>query len=303
MKKLDESFLKTIINSNGSLTQYLIENKNSINEDLNKRGAILFRNFDINSVNEFQEFILSLEKNTLEYKLRSSPRNAIGDNIYVSTTYPKTQKINMHSESSYAMHSPSNIIFCCVQPAISGGETPIADNRLVLDYIDDKIIEKVKTHGILYNRNMGGFMGMKWEEVFQTSDKNEVENICQENKINFEWKNSNHLSINWKKKGIWESPISKELVWFNHAMFFNKLIAFPELLDFVSSDDELPSNTYYGDGSEFSKGEIENIKKAYNKATIEFVWKKGDVLYLNNMLISHGRNSYVGEREIIVSMY
>jgi alpha-ketoglutarate-dependent taurine dioxygenase len=31
-------------------------------------------------------------------------------------------------------------------------------------------------------------------------------------------------------------------------------------------------------------------------------WEKGDVLLLDNMLMSHGRSSFTGERKILVSM-
>lgn len=295
----------SIINRQGTSTDlcdWLLENQEYYNQELKKRGAILCRGFEIDAVEKFEKVSKVFPNKLLEYKLRSSPRYSITENVYVSTTYPEDQSINMHSENSYSPESPSKIIFCCIKPADVQGETPIADNRLVLKNIREDIVEKFRKHGVLYKRNLTGFLGMSWEEVFQTSNKNEVENICMENNMNFEWKSDTHLELNWKKEAIWKHPETGEMVWFNHAMFFNKYSFNKELLEFLSSDDELPNNTYYGDGSEISEEEIENIKLAYKKSIVEFPWKTGDVLFLDNMLISHGRNPYKGERKIIVSM-
>ena len=62
-------------------------------------------------------------------------------------------------------------------------------------------------------------------------------------------------------------------------------------------------HTYYGDGSEISKEEIEEIRAAYAKASIKFPWEKGDVLFVDNMMVAHGRSAYKGERKIVVSMF
>lgn len=294
-----------VINQKGTsidLCDWLVKNQEYYEHELNKSGAVLCRGFGIETVEKFKEVSEVFPNKLLEYKLRSSPRYSITENVYVSTTYPKDQSINMHSENSYSPESPSKIIFCCITPADVQGETPIADNRLVLKNIRKDIVEKFRKYGVLYKRNLTGFLGMSWEEVFQTSDKNEAEKICIENNMNFEWKSDTHLELNWKKDAIWEHPETGDMVWFNHAMFFNKYSFNQELLEFFSSDDDLPNNTYYGDGSEISKEEIENIKLAYKKSIVEFPWEAGDVLFLDNMLISHGRNPYKGERKIIVSM-
>jgi alpha-ketoglutarate-dependent taurine dioxygenase len=293
IKRKDESI---------ELSDLINENREQYEEDLRKYGAILARGFNIDTVEKFKEVTQGFQKESLAYTLRSSPRYEITENVYVSTTYPEDESINMHSESSYAPSHPSKIIFCCIIPAAYRGETPIADNRLIVRNIREDILEKFKNTGVIYKRNLTGLLGMSWEEVFQTSDKIEVEEDCIKNGMDFKWISDTHLELSWKKKAIWEHPVTGELVWFNHAMFFNKYSFSEDLLDFISSDDELPNNTYYGDGSEISKEEIENIKEAYQKAIVEFPWEKGDVLFLDNMLMSHGRNPYKGDRKIIVSI-
>lgn len=289
-------------NEDQKLENWFSANKKHFDLELLKYGAILCKGFNVNTVEKFQNLTKTFTNDLLDYKMRSSPRYEITSNVYVSTTYPKEEHINMHSESSYAPSHPTSIVFCCVTPATVKGETPIADNRLILKNMDKTLVHKFKNKGVMYKRNLTGFLGMTWEEVFQTSDRKEVEAECIKSGIQYKWISNSHLEMTWTKKAIWEHPITGEIMWFNHAMFFNKYSFNEDLLSFISSDDELPNNTFFGDGTQITKEEIMHIKEVYNKATIEFPWEEGDVLFLDNMLTSHSRNPYEGDRKIIVSI-
>lgn len=289
--------------SNLELNNWLTENRDEFEKDLLKYGAILCRGFKINTVDKFQHLMSLFPNDPLEYKLRSSPRYSIKENVYVSTTYPEDETINMHSENSYAPNHPSRITFCCIIPSEFRGETPISDNRAILSYLSDSLKEKFLKKEILYKRNLNGMLGLKWQEVFQTNEKACVEDECERNKMVYEWGiNDDTLLLKWKKKAIWEHPITKDMVWFNHGLFFNKYMLDEIILNSVVSYDDLPNDTFFGDETEISKEEIMEIRQAYKKATVEFQWEKGDVLFLDNMLFSHGRNPYKGERKIIVSI-
>ncbi|MFK7784942.1 MAG: TauD/TfdA family dioxygenase [Crocinitomicaceae bacterium] len=277
-------------------------NRESIDKNLTKFGGILFRGFNVNTVEKFQGFMAFFENEKLEYKLRSSPRHAVGEKVYVSTEYPKEQSINMHCESSYAPSHPNKIAFCCLIPAEKGGETPIADTRKVFNEISEATREKFQEKGVKYRRFFSGRSGMSWEEAFQTESKDQVEEECQLSGIDYQWINDNELILTWTKKAIWEHPNSGEKIWFNHALFFNENAAGYEELRAVLETDQLPNNTFYGDGTNISKEEIQELTQAFEKSTIEFQWKTGDVLLLDNLLMAHGRNPFEGERKIIVSM-
>jgi alpha-ketoglutarate-dependent taurine dioxygenase len=286
-----------------NLKAWIDENNDEFKHKLKTNGAILFRGFAINTVQKFQNLVTLFAEKPLEYKMRSSPRYAVGNNVYHTTTYPNEYSINMHSESSYDPDHPNHIVFCCIQPAEERGETPIADNRLVLSGLTEATREKFLQKGIQYVRNLTSSLGLPWREVFQTQDKTEVEAICKEKGITCTWQNDDKLTLTWSKKAIWKHPYSNDDVWFNHGFFFNKYALDEDFLSLIDSDDDLPNNTSYGDGTEISKEEIEEIKEAYAKATFEFPWETGDVLFLDNMLMSHGRNPYKGDRNIIVSIF
>ena len=43
-------------------------------------------------------------------------------------------------------------------------------------------------------------------------------------------------------------------------------------------------------------------KEIYQQEAILFPWKEGDILMLDNMLICHGRQPFVGKRKVVVGM-
>ncbi|MDC8004720.1 TauD/TfdA family dioxygenase [Aureisphaera galaxeae] len=289
--------------SGKNLKAWIDENREEFKTKLRSQGGILFRGFGIDTVAKFQDLIKLFVDKPLEYKMRSSPRYAVGDNVYHTTTYPSEYSINMHSESSYDPNHPSNIVFCCIVPAEEQGETPIADNRKVLQYLSDATRQKFVDLGVKYVRNLTKSLGLPWQEVFQTTDKNQVEEICAEKGITCNWADEDKLVLTWTKKAVWDHPHTGDTVWFNHGYFFNKYTYDEDFLSIIESDDDLPNNTYFGDGSPISKEEIEEIRQAYKKATFEFPWQTGDVLFLDNMLMAHGRNPYKGDRKIIASIF
>ena len=290
-------------NSVDILSEWIVSNRLNFEKSKETYGAILFRGFEVDSVDKFENFTKNFVDIPLEYNLRSSPRYSVGKNVYHTTTYPSQYSINMHSESSYAPIHPSNIVFCCINPADERGETPIADNRLVLKNLSESTKMKFLERGVKYVRNLNSEFGLSWEEVFQTSSKDKVEEDCRREGIQFLWKGDQRLELNWCKNAIWEHPVTNEKVWFNHAFFFNKYSFNKDFLELIESDEDLPNNTFYGDGTKISKEVIEEIKLAYEKSIVEFSWEKGDVLFLDNMLISHGRNPYKGNRKIITSLF
>jgi hypothetical protein len=75
-----------------------------------------------------------------------------------------------------------------------------------------------------------------------------------------------------------------------------------EMLMAELDEDDLPFNTYYGDGSPIEDSVLEEIREAYRQVAISFAWQKRDLLLIDNVLTSHSRQPYEGERKILVAM-
>ena len=67
-------------------------------------------------------------------------------------------------------------------------------------------------------------------------------------------------------------------------------------------EEDLPRNVYYGDGSQISDEEMEEIGQAFERIAVRFQWQKGDMAMLDNILTTHARDSFEGPRQIVVAM-
>ena len=287
------------------LVAWAERNRSLVENYLQRHGAILFRNFDIRSTTAFEQFIRAGAGELLEYADQTSPRHKVAGNVYTSTDYPANQSIFLHNESSYAAVWPLKLFFFCVSPAEEGGETPIADVRKVLACIPLHIKERFAKKGWMLARSFGGGLGLPWQRVFQTTDPGVVEDYCESSGISFEWKDGGRLTTRQARRAIVNHPRTGEAVWFNHATFFHSSTVQPEIRQMLLAQygaEELPYQTYYGDGSAIEDSTAETLRTAYRQETVSFAWQQGDILMLDNMLVAHGRNPFTGPRKIVVGM-
>ena len=285
---------------------WLGENKSLLEDYLVKHGGILLRNFNINSVSEFNRMVQSFSPVLLDYVYRSTPRTKLGGKIYTATEYPADRVIPLHNENAYSRSWPKKIFFFSAIVASEGGETPIADSRNVYQKIDSQIKDKFERLGVMYRRNYTKGIDLSWQEVFQTEEKVGVERYCKENDIEFEWKTKGpELTTRQTCQATLIHPTSGESGWFNQAHLFH-----------ISSLDEsyrrslinelgvenVPRNATYGNEAPFEKEALDHIREVYTQEKIKFKWHKGDVLILDNLIMAHGREAYKGERKVAVAM-
>lgn len=287
-----------------NLINWAANNRDWINSNLLKYGALLFRDFQFKQT-EFEQFINAIAGELLDYSYRSTPRTLVNGKIYTSTEYPPEQFIPLHNEMSYARDWANKIWFYCVRSATQGGETPIADSRQIFNKIPDKIKEKFIAKKVMYVRNYGGGLDLDWQNVFQTNNKTEVENYCRQAEIEFEWISKNYLRTRQVCQAIATHPITKEIVWFNQAHLFHVSslpINIRKSLLSMMSEADLPRNAFYGDATPIEDSVIEEIHHIYRQEMISFSWQAGDILMLDNMLFAHGRNPFLGSRKVLVGM-
>ncbi|WP_199609978.1 TauD/TfdA family dioxygenase [Flocculibacter collagenilyticus] len=294
------------VDLNGSKAlQWAEENKHSINQLLLDNGALLIRGLKLHSSKQFSKVLTALfDEDLLSYSYRSTPRTELKGSVYTATEYHSDQSILQHNENSYTNHWAMNLGFMCLLPSTEGGETPICDSRTVYQQIPTAIRDKFERHGVLYMRNYSD-IDLPWSEVFQTDNKAEVEAYCYENNIQFEWLENGGLRTKQVNQAVAIHPKTKEKVWFNQAHLFH-VTALPESIrnDIIAlrGEENVPRNTYYGDGTPISEADLNTIKAIYEKNMIKFSWQKGDLMLLDNMLFTHGRTPFSGERKVLVGM-
>jgi alpha-ketoglutarate-dependent taurine dioxygenase len=287
------------------LAGWLKNNWQSVEADLLKHGAILFRGFDVPDQAAFARVVGATSVPLMQYMEGATPRSELGGKVYTSTEYPPDQSIALHNELTYVMTWPMKIWFYCLQPAQERGETPIADVRKVMQRLDPRIKERFAEKGWLLVRNFGEGLSLPWQTSFHLQSKTELEAYCRSARIVWRWKPDDGLQTRQRRPAVAKHPVTGEEVWFNHVAFWHISSLEPELREAMVAlfgEENLSYNTYYGDGTPIEDSVVAEIREAYREETRTFAWQPGDILMLDNMLVAHGRNPFVGPRKILVAM-
>ena len=281
------------------------ENREVIDRALADHGAVLFRGFEVGGLAAFSSLIQVVGGTPEEYTYRSTPRTELGGGVYTSTEYPADKSIPFHNENSYTRSWPLKLFFYCEIPSAEGGATPIADSARVYDGIPAEIRDRFAAKQVMYVRNYGEGVDLPWQEVFQTQDRAAVEAFCRSHDISWEWKGDDRLRTRQVCQAVARHPRNGKMLWFNQAHLFHVSSLEPETQEAMLeafAEEDLPRNTFYGDGSRIDPADLDAVRAVYAREEVAFPWQREDVLLLDNMAVAHARHPYRGERKIRVGM-
>lgn len=274
---------------------------------LTQHGALLMRGFSFAGPAALEEVMSAVTdgEDALDYVYRSTPRSLVTGRVFTSTEYPPDREIPLHNELAYHRIWPRKLAFLCLVPAARGGATPIADSRRVYARIPVAVRERFEALGVTYVRNYGGHLDLNWRDVFQTDRREDVSAFCEANGIEHEWYGQDRLRTRETCQAAAVHPATGERVWFNQAHLFHvSALGAQAQADLVRLCGEggLPRNCVYGDGTSIEPETIAIIRDAYRAEAVRFSWQAGDLLFIDNMLVAHGRDSFEGERRLVVCM-
>jgi hypothetical protein len=285
--------------------EWLASSGNALARLRDEHGAVLLRGFTPLDADGLAELGTGLTGELRDYDNRSTPRRRVNGRVFTSTEYPPDQTIPLHNEMSYTASWPGTLLLACIVPAPVGGETPLADSARVYARVPPSTRERFDRDGVMYVRNFGHGLDLSWQEVFQTPDRRAVDAYCKKHGIQAEWLGGERLRTRHVVQATAVSRASGEKVWFNQAHLFH-VSSLPEgvereLRDSFS-EDELPRNALYGDGSPLDPDDLAQIRAAYAAEEISLPWHAGDVMIVNNEQFAHGRKPYSGARSVLVAM-
>ncbi len=197
------------------------------------------------------------------------------------------------------------VAFCCLLPAVSGGETPLADVRRVTARLNPGLLDRFEARQVRYVRHYRPHVDLPWQTVFQISDRQELAEFCARSDIAHEWLDQETLRTTQVCQGTARHPATGERLWFNQAHLFHasSLGAQTEhTLAQVLGPDRLPRNAYFGDGGEIDASDLAAVRRVFQEEAVTFPWEVGDVLLLDNMLVAHGRRPFRGERKVVAAL-
>ncbi len=286
------------------LAEWAASNREFVESRLLRSGALLFRNFGLTSVQDFERTCLALCPD-LFAEYGDLPREGVSDKVYGSTPYPPDKTILFHNESSHLPRWPLKQFFMCIRAAQQGGETPILDCREVYRDLDRDLVDHFAAKGLMYVRNFIPGMDVSWQDFFRTSDRSAVTEACGKENMTCEWTAGGGLRVRQVSRAVLKHPRTGESVFFNQVQLHHPYCLGADVRASLRSlfrEEDLPRNVHYGDGSPIEDSVMERIGEFYWERAVSFPWQEGDLIVLDNMLVAHARNPFVGPRKIVVAM-
>jgi alpha-ketoglutarate-dependent taurine dioxygenase len=312
------------------LLDWLVQTKVWREEQLHRAGAVLFRGFSaIRTAEDFAQVAERMAPELLDYAGGTTPRSAVSGKIVTSTDAPRHVVIGLHQEMSYLSPSqefpdptPDKVMFFCETAPGGGGQTPIADMRSVYEKLPKDLVERFESKGgLILHRKLPtqkryGYE-VTWTTAFGAANASEMEIVAKKNGLIISWTTDGGLKVKHRP-----SPVTKfhrvtgQRVWFNQAHLLHKSVA-PWTSPWLGTSSLqrlkarlmrpfLRNRFYYhstfADGSEISEQDIATIKRTIAGETILFDWQRGDVLLIDNKLVSHGRQPYNPPRTIYAAL-
>ncbi|MBA2655946.1 MAG: TauD/TfdA family dioxygenase [Tatlockia sp.] len=142
------------------LQNFLRSNSTIILEDIVTYGAVLLRGFDINSDEDFEKTVLSIEgfRGISDAFMSEEGRTHVGNLNYVlhtNSVYKTGGTVYLggfHSENYYSPDVPAYISFCCHKPSSVGGETGLVNMEKIYQHLDEKLKTKLKKNSFFVSK-------------------------------------------------------------------------------------------------------------------------------------------------------
>lgn len=276
-----------------------------IDRALDECGALLFRGFACDSATRFEEIAIALAGPLAPYHSIAGPRKKLSERVYTASDYPPRRAIPLHPEGAYAFRFPGRLVFGCLRAPDRGGETPLADLRKIWGALSPSTQARFEALGVRYVNNYGSSFGKTWQDAFSVKSKAELEARCRALEVQTTWKTSGGLRTQAILPAVAAHPRSGAPIFFNQVLAYHVSSLGREVAQAMLSayaQEELPMQSFWGDGRPFEDEVIEEVRAATEANTRLVSWRPGDILLADNLLVAHGRRPYEGQREVLVAM-
>jgi len=239
----------------------------------------------------------------MDYTGGANPRKPISENVY-DVGAPLAAWIHYHHEMQYVETSTKQIcIFCIESPGPGRGYTYVSDACMTTDAIlQTPLGQKLKDKGLCYVRNLtdkryhekypdNEAIYNHWQDSFMTDDMRLVEIKAAQSGLRCEWDIMGENRFLRTKffvsayeyfekldRNILYGGIGDDFMWFD---------AWPDFVDVPPH--ERPLKLKFGDGSDLSQEERQQLVDVHDQFGFPVPWKNGDLAVICNWRYAHGR--------------
>ncbi|KAF2310922.1 hypothetical protein GH714_018550 [Hevea brasiliensis] len=261
-----------------------------------KNSAVLLRGFDVKKAEDFNDIVETCGWDDIRY-VGPAPRTHIYKRVWTANEGPLSEFIYYHHEMVLIKEFPKKVVLFCQIPPPEGGQTPFVPSFKVTERMLEEFpqeVEEIDAKGLKYtftalsNNDTSSMRGRGWEDAFGTSDRAEAERRAKALGMDMEW-----LPNGGVKTILGPRPLTRVFEGRKgRRMWFNTVVGM--------HGKEL-SSALMADGTEVPEKFVKRCDQIIEEESIQFKWEAGDVLFLDNYALLHGRRPSLPPRKVLVA--
>jgi len=332
----DKPFLEIRARKNhsvGTLKAWIKKNEDILKIKLSTVGGLLFRGFDIDSPEKFEVIAKAIEPNLCKtHDFDDGARTWLTDYIYEASlgSIIKDQiPLSFHNEDAFVPYVPSTIMLCALEPSAYGGETLLADCRKVFQSFPKDLQEKFLGFSVKSSFSMedsiflvNTHLPKNVKAIQHLAQKYGATNVYRvgDFRTRFTFVIPTVIHHENTKEPIWFSRVHQAVtlsrivdIW--HSYKYRKSILsllegfmvmvktifnhyWLKLKSYKTPEDQ--KNLYtFSNGTPIPLRDQFKICSSYWKNAVIEPLNAGDVIVLDNRLVTHGRLPYKGKRRLL----
>ncbi|KAJ1289310.1 hypothetical protein BS78_02G154400 [Paspalum vaginatum] len=260
-------------------------------------SAVLLRGFDVRNAVEFDAVVEAMGWPDIRY-VGPAPRTHVHGRVWTANEGPLDQFVYFHHEMVLIKEFPEKVILFCEVPPSEGGETPFVPSFRVTERVLEEfpeMVEELDAKGLRYSltalskNDAKSMRGRGWEDAFGTSGKAEAEKRAKALGMDLEWLPDGSVKTILGPRTLTRVFPGRR----GRRMWFNTVVG-------MHGNDDV-SSAAAADGTEIPAGFVHRVGEIIEEESVQFRWRRGDILILDNLATLHARRPSLPPRRILVA--
>ncbi|XP_076886426.1 clavaminate synthase-like protein At3g21360 [Bidens hawaiensis] len=292
------------INNIGAFEEAIKAEKPWLESVLKKSSVILFQGFPVSSPCDFNTVVEAFGYPEAPYVGGRATRVNVVGRVYTANENPMDKRIPFHHEMSFIPNFPTKLIFFCEQEPRQGGETPIVLSNVIYEKMKEKhpeFVAKLEEHGTKTTIIAGdeddplAVANRGWKSTYMTDDKK----VAQQRAAKLEWMGNIVKMKTGPVPAIRFDEERRVKTWFNS-------LTGPSCIQLINGEDKTFDKVtciQLGNDELVPNDAMEDCMRFLEEECVAIPWKKGDVMFVNNLTVLHGRRPLLKPpRRILASL-